>query len=53
MNPFKISFSLMGLIYILIIIVGFFGKGNVSALIGTVGFFWCTLGWWYADRYLA
>lgn len=51
MNPFKIAFSIMGLIYIGITTHGFVGS-NLGALIGTVGFFWCTLGWWYADRYL-
>jgi predicted ferric reductase len=52
-NPFKVSFTLMALIYLVLILwaVGASHYGSVGVSI--VGFLVCTFGWNISDKYLS
>ena len=51
MNPYKIAFTLFGLIYAGIALFGLTVAMGVT-LAGLCGLLWCSAGWWISDRYL-
>ena len=52
MNPFMVSFTLMGLIYLgLVVWSAIMGFGG-SLAISIVGVLVCALGWKYSERHL-
>ena len=52
MNAYKVTFVVLGLIYLAITVLGFFA-GGLSSAIGTMGMLWCGLGWSMVNRLLS
>lgn len=53
MNPFKVAFSLFGLVYIVLLVWASLAHLNTSIVISVSGVLMCVAGWFMSDAYLS